>query len=364
MLGNEYRIEVDRADRGQWSQMLELFQDANIYQTWSYGAVRWKEKNLSHLVLRRGDDVVGMAQLRILRLAGIGLGMAYLRWGPLVERHHQPSDLESAKAMACALKAEYIDKRGLSLQVLPNAFTGTPRANLLQSAFLGFNRDPGATSKYRTFVLDLAPPLEELRRRLDAKWRNHLARSEKNNLKVVAGCGIEEFRRFCLLYIQMLERKRFNSTVDTEQFARIQDDLPAPLRMRVLICEHEGKPVAATVTSAIGDSAIYLLGATNDAGLKTQASYLLQWTQIRWLKENGTRWYDLGGIDPERNPGVYSFKKGLSGADVTEINPVVEYQSPLSSAIIKAGLGLQRLTHTSQFNWRLAHLLTKPETQT
>ena len=56
--------------------------------------------------------------------------------------------------------------------------------------------------------------------------------------------------------------------------------------MHVLICQDKGVPVAGIVVSAMGDSAIYLLGATSDAGLNSKGAYLLQWTMIRWLKEN------------------------------------------------------------------------------
>ena len=81
--------------------------------------------------------------------------------------------------------------------------------------------------------------------------------------------------------------------------------------MQIMICEDRGAPVAGLVVSAIGGSAIYLLGATSDDGLKSKGAYLLQWNMIQWLKQNGVRWYDLGGIDPEANRGVYSFKKGI-----------------------------------------------------
>jgi CelD/BcsL family acetyltransferase involved in cellulose biosynthesis len=91
----------------------------------------------------------------------------------------------------------------------------------------------------------------------------------------------------------------------------------------------------------MGDSAIYLLGATNDEGMKSQGAYLLQWTMIKWLKENGIGWYDLGGIDPERNPGVYSFKRGFSGADLTQINPLVACSSIVSSALVRTSLAMQ-----------------------
>ncbi|MEE9432244.1 MAG: hypothetical protein V3V16_14435, partial [Melioribacteraceae bacterium] len=36
-------------------------------------------------------------------------------------------------------------------------------------------------------------------------------------------------------------------------------------------------------------------------------------------KSLGKRWYDLGGIDAEENPGVYTFKTGMGGNEVTSI---------------------------------------------
>jgi len=344
MLDSSWQVEVDRSTPAEWSQMLDLFSDANLYQTWSYGGVRWGANNLSHLVLKRGGEVLGMAQLRIVRPTSFKYGMAYLRWGPLFERRGKPLDPDVAVKLARALEEEYITKRKLFLRVLPNAFAGSPRAALIQSAFCGFTSEPLATSNtYRTFVVDLAPAVEELRKKLDAKWRNHLTRSEKNSLSVVAGNGSDEYRTFCLIYMQMRQRKAFETTVDVEEFARIQEDLPEAHRMRVLICQEKGIPVAGLVISAMGDSAIYLLGATNEEGLKSQGAYLLQWTMMKWLKENGIRWYDLGGIDPVRNPGVYSFKRGFSGDDVTQVNPLVACQSVVSSAVVKAGLAMQRI---------------------
>ena len=106
----------------------------------------------------------------------------------------------------------------------------------------------------------------------------------------------------------------------------------------ILICEQNGMPVAGIVASAMGDSAIYLLGATSDDGLNAKGAYLLQWTMIQWLKENGFTSYDLGGIDPEGNPGVYHFKKGFSGADVSQLSPFVACENVFSSAVVRASL--------------------------
>jgi lipid II:glycine glycyltransferase (peptidoglycan interpeptide bridge formation enzyme) len=145
------------------------------------------------------------------------------------------------------------------------------------------------------------------------------------------------------MYHQMWKRKAFETTVDVEEFGRLQEDLPKSHRMRILICEQDGVPVAGLVASAMGDSAIYLLGATSDDGLNAKGAYLQQWTLIQWLKENGFRSYDLGGIDPEGNPGVYSFKRGLSGTDVLQLTPLVACNSVVSSAIVRASLAAHRV---------------------
>jgi hypothetical protein len=363
MLGSGWQVEVDRAAQAEWSQMLDLFDDANFYQTWSYGAVRWGQKNLSHLVLKRGIEVLGMAQLRIVRPTRFKFGMAYLRWGPLFERRGRPLDPELPVHMARALEEEYIDKRKLFLRIIPNAFVGSPRAAVIQPAFREFIPEPLDTGNtYRTFVLDLAPSIDELRKNLDAKWRNHLKRSEKNGLDVIAGTGSCEYQVFCEIYNQMRRRKTFETTVDVEEFGRIQENLPERQRMRILICQNRGAPVAGLVTTAMGDSAIYLLGATNDEGLRLQGAYLLQWTMIKWLRENGIRWYDLGGIDPERNPGVYSFKRGFSGADLTQINPLVACRSVVSSAIVRASLAMRSAIRRSKAALRFPWPSTQPAT--
>jgi lipid II:glycine glycyltransferase (peptidoglycan interpeptide bridge formation enzyme) len=353
-----WQVDVDRTTSVEWSEMLDLFSDANLYQTWSYGRIRWGEENLSHLILKRDGEVLGMAQLRIVRPTSLKFGMAYVRWGPLCERRGRPLDPEVAVGMAQALEKEYVDKRRLFVRILPNAFSGSPRARVMQSAFSRFTPEPLiAENTYRTFVLDLASSLEELRKGLDPKWRNKLSGAERNDLKIIAGSGSEEYGTFCRIYKNMRDRKAFETTVDVEEFGRIQADLAERHRMRILICEDKGVPVAGLVASAMGDSAIYLLGATSDQGLHSKGAYLLQWTLLQWLKQNEIRWYDLGGIDPEGNPGVYNFKKGMSGSDKCQLNALVASNSTVSSVIAKAGMALERALRSPSGSSQLARTL-------
>jgi hypothetical protein len=337
-MSSSFHAEVDSVTEAEWSALLEEFDDANIYQTWAYGAVRWQEKNLSHLILKHGSAVLGMAQLRIIRPASLPCGVAFLRWGPVYHKRGRELDSGIMQAMAVALRDEYVSKRRLYLEILPNAFSNTPRGELFRSAFLGF--DPGSgisKEEYRTFLLDLSPSLEDLRKKLDKKWRNQLNASSRNQLEVIEGSDSESYREFSGLYRAMWQRKQFYSAVDIDEFHQIQQRLPESQRLKILICRHEQKAVAAVVCSAIGDTAIYLLGATNEDGMKLKASYLLQWKAIEFSKERGLHFYDLGGIDPVANPGVYHFKSGMSGADVSHIDTLIACESRFSANLVRAG---------------------------
>jgi lipid II:glycine glycyltransferase (peptidoglycan interpeptide bridge formation enzyme) len=278
-----------------------------------------------------------------------------LRWGPMCHLQGCELNPETVRTMAEALHQEYVVNRGLYLEILPNAFSGSERAEVFQSGFTGFDSGVGlSTERYRTFVLDLSPTIEELRKKLDSKWRNKLSGAEKNGLRLVEGDTIEAYGVFRRMYAEMWARKKFRTTVNVDEFGRIQERLAGNQRMRVLICLHGEEPVAGIVCSALGESAIYLLGATSDNGLKLKGAHLLQWEMIRRLRDNGVRYYDLGGIDPEENPGVYSFKSGLCGVDVSNDSSFSACDNPLSAGLVKAGKilrgsfqGLQARTRSS-----------------
>jgi lipid II:glycine glycyltransferase (peptidoglycan interpeptide bridge formation enzyme) len=115
--------------------------------------------------------------------------------------------------------------------------------------------------------------------------------------------------------------------------------------MRIFLCEKDGQTLNAIVVSALGDSGIYLLGATSEEGLKPRGAYLLQWRALQWLKERGCRWYDLGGINPETNPGVFHFKSGLGGKDVRQL-PALELSGNwMSTFCVRAAENGRSLVH-------------------
>lgn len=315
-----FDVQTDGQSRESWGDILAQFDDASIYQTWAYGAVRWGSHNLSHMVIRRGGQILAAAQLRIVQLPLIPAGVAYLRWGPMCQVTGSVFDPVLVFGTISALQQEYVKRRGLALQVIPAAFLGSDRAVTFRSAFerAGMHADP-SLSNYRTVVVDLSPVPEVMRKRLNQKWRNQLNSSEKNGLTFEVSDSGEGYSEFERLYEIMWQRKQFETSVDVREFGRIQELISGPKTMQTFIARKDGLPIAALVCSLLGNTAIYLLGATNQKARELKAAYFLQWQAMLWLKEHGACAYDLGGIDSEANPGGYHFKSGFGGLEVTQV---------------------------------------------
>jgi lipid II:glycine glycyltransferase (peptidoglycan interpeptide bridge formation enzyme) len=80
--------------------------------------------------------------------------------------------------------------------------------------------------------------------------------------------------------------------------------------------------------------------------MRTCASYLVQWQILTQLAALGVSQYDLNGIDPVANPGVYHFKKGLAGRLGTEVTFAGHFQALEASLTNQSLLLVERLRRT------------------
>jgi lipid II:glycine glycyltransferase (peptidoglycan interpeptide bridge formation enzyme) len=196
--------------------------------------------------------------------------------------------------------------------------------------------------RYRTLLSNINRPIEDIRRNLDQKWRNCLNNVEKKSYSIRSSTDPELFTEFCTLFEQLIQRKQFEVDLDARFYAQVQEHLANSERFHISIVDVKGQPVAGHVSSMLGDTCVYLLGASNQEGLRSKASYLLQWHIIQVAHKQDCQWYDLGGIDPEDNPGVYHFKQGLGGIDITAPGPFELSPSKLKGCLVAGGEYLYR----------------------
>lgn len=356
-----YTAEVDNLDKNKWHESLVNFDDATLYQTWSFGAVRWGEKKMSHLILKKNNIIVSMAQLRIAKLIGLKAGAAYLNWGPLWKLRDQKRAILHLQNMIRALYIEYVDRRGFMLRILPKIIPESEKDaiyNIFKEENYDYSPDP-----QQTVVVDLSPTMEELRRDLPKGIRHSLNAAARYNLEL---SEINEEKSFSIvldIFKEMQRRKNFVAFGSPEEIIAVYKDLSDSIKQKMIICKHEGEPVAVIGWQTIGFYGFPVVACTGDKALKLKAGTLLFWKMIEYYKEHGFIGCDLAGVNPQKNPGGYFFKKSLAGRNYIETEHYIgqfdAYKKFLSFLFFKGGVLMRDLHRVLRSNFFTKSLLQK-----
>lgn len=323
-------VLVEHVSKDAWDSLLEGFEDATLYQSWAYGAVHWGTNGLSHMVVREAGSPIGLAQVRLVAFPLKLGGIAYVTRGPLWRPVGQPDDPARFDLVVRAVLDEYCVKRGCYLRIVPQIFGGDDHASVGCLSRAGFRL---AGRPYRTILVDLRPSLDELRAGMRTKWRQVLNKAEKRGYEVVEGTDDSLFEEVYRLYQEMHQRKQYAEFVNPAAFRAMQSLLPSGRRLRLLVCRQDGESVAGVAWAAFGETGFPVFGGAGNRALGQDASYVMHWQFLQSMKREGLRYCDLGGINPERNPGSYLFKTGLAkktGVDITLIGEFDACRNPVS----------------------------------
>lgn len=326
---------IQTVHRDEWCSLVRGFSDHNYRQSWDYAEAMAARAGAvaEHVLVASGDQPLGLASVRVKSMPGTGI--AYVSGGPLLRTLDEAGRSSRLDTVLAALVGRYVRERHLVLRVAPTV--GEPAWTRDQErAFLsaGFRPAPGVAG-YDTIVVDLAPPVEEVRAALASKWRYHLRKAEGADLVLRWGTDASLFDEFRPLFDEFVTRKSFAVELGAEFYGSLQRTLPDHERLYLAIASLDGEPAAGIVLSILGDTAVYLLGASNDAGRRTCAPYLLQWRAINEARARGLRWYDLGGIDRTGNPGVYRFKARTGGIETSAAGPYEIAPGPVRAAAVR-----------------------------
>lgn len=313
-----YQLTINSINEMEWDQKLAEFSDANIYQSWAYAKVYYREKKI-RMALYHENDLVAIALVRSLPLPYIRAGFTYIPMGPVWQKKGCNPDWKVFEAMVSAIKGEFSLRRGTYVRLLPNLFEDEAETAKSILENLGYTwRGPTR----RTLVVDLTRPLEEIKAGLRKKWRYCLRCASNESLELEFGMSGNLLVEAHRVYKEMLRRKKFAEFVNQEKLFRVQAILPNDVKLKVLTCKKGGETIGAIVWSEIGETGRPVFAATGDQGLKTHASYLLWWTMIEKMKEAGCKRVDLGGINQQRNPGGYVFKSGIANKQGKDVHYV------------------------------------------
>lgn len=317
--------ELVPLDRVAWEEVVRDFLDYSYRQSWAYGVQLAGRRGAAteHVAIRCGGETIAVADVRIKRLPVVGGGLAFVSGGPLVRRAAGAGDeLERFDLAVEALRREFVQRRGLTLRVMAPLGIEEHNAELAERLRVAGFVPSRHSLPYRTVLLDVTRPLDDIRADLHKHWRRQLNTAGRRELEMTFGTEPERFEHVARMSDALRVRKGYELDLDARFYAAVQQGLEERDRLVVGLVRKNGVPVAGNITAIHGDTAVYLVGASTEDGLDDRAGYLMHWRTIELVRERGLRWYDLGGIDPIANPGVTSFKLRTNGLDVTAAGPL------------------------------------------
>lgn len=258
-----------------------------------------------YLQISDGDIILGLANVRIKKLPILPLGFAMITHGPTL----LSTNKGDFPRICEAVRAYLVDNLGLSLKLNPAPDFNDPSNEIQLHGF-----EPIYGSEYETFFIDLNQDLDLIRKNFNGKWRTDLNRGQKGDVRIISSSKPQDFFKFEPILSQLAAEKGFNPPQDAGFFARIAEFVQTGENIVVHLAYQDDRVIGGHIGAYSGNTAVYLLGATNAEGRNLRASFLLQWAAIIYAKNRGQKYYDLGGVDEANNPDVYRFKKRMGGA--------------------------------------------------
>jgi hypothetical protein len=207
------------------------------------------------------------------------------------------------------LKQQFSPWRRQFLQLMPELPDEPENRTLMKRA--GFTRIMTGTS---TIWIDLSPSEAELRGRLSGNWRNQLKKAEQSSMSIAVG-GAKPKHYNWLLEKEIEQRQlRGYSAVPLGLVPAYRDTIVNALQSPPVlsVTAHEGgTQIAGALFLLHGNSATYHIGWAGDRGRTLNAQNNVLFSAMLALKERGTKWLDMGGVDTGPQAAIARFKFGL-----------------------------------------------------
>lgn len=288
-----------------WDILLQSYPNYTVFQSYAWGdhKARFGWSPL-RLVLRKGDAVCAMAQV-LIRHFPFGLGIVWVPGGPLGQINLFDNDFRKAIQRAAGLTFLYCrinfmqsDSTDNSSALSVNGWQKCPKPLL-----------SGLSLSYQPMID------EETRLQMSSgNWRHNYRRSAKRGLAAYLWKNPDP-EVIMSAYVSMQKYKQLREQVTLAEVASLISLFSN--RCLIVRCDDEqGNLLALRGALTLGGKGWDTFAAATPAGRKVYASHAAFWELMRQCANEKIEWYDMGGVDPEVNKGVYDFKKGVGGLDL------------------------------------------------
>ena len=188
------------------------------------------------------------------------------------------------------------------------------------------------------YVVDLSPPPDRLLAACSENHRRNVRKAQKQNLTVRVATDAAAADDHAALFQQSMDRRaaRGEDVPAGGDAARVRRLLAAGAG-RLVRVERDGQALTSLCILSTPERAYYHSGGSAPDGMKLGSSHLAMWSAMERCRDEGVRWFCLGGASERDGPGLTAFKQGFGPVAV-----------PLAHAVYEMDLG---------FPWSVARRL-------
>lgn len=300
---NLNNISLKQIDNQEdWDNYYNSISFSNISQSWSYGEAQKKRLNLKVKRYLISIDNLPKAIVQVLSKKFIFCSVNRINRGPLLLNGY--NNLEQ---MSIILKL--FDKFN-ELKSL-NFLSFSPEIEFNEDNILLNNKNDSFYFNYPTWkssTINLLDTEDNLRSKLDSKWRNMLNTSQKEGILIKEENSLLQLNKIIDLNIDDQKKKNFKG-INSE----LLKNYLLSSNFIILSAYYNNEHISSICISLHGTTATYLIGWSNELGRKKKTMNLLLWNSIIYLKKNGYKIYDLGGVDKSVSYGIFKFKNDMGG---------------------------------------------------
>ncbi|CAN5568401.1 hypothetical protein BH20ACI4_BH20ACI4_04000 [soil metagenome] len=302
----DWKLLTEEEAARNWNKYLNCFSDCSPFQTYEFGQ---SNKDFGwlpvHLVAFDKNGKPAAMMLGLMRRFPFGFGFMWCVGGPVGAAENWSENLPQIVREIFKLKHLYFRFRCDRARNIKDVLT-LYHKNWMPSFY---PMTSGLTMK-----LDISRDSETIFSELSGKWRRNLRLARKNDITVKRSINpdIDELRR---IFDELEKRKGLPPLFSSE-------------KLETLFKHHRGNLILFRGEDGAGDLLSFrgvlvngnqgcdFFAATGEKGRKMLASYIVFWDVLEHCRDLGVTAYDLGGIDPFANRGVYTFKKETGAKEV------------------------------------------------
>lgn len=286
-------MDVKRADDPRlWDKRLCAYVYPPFTQLWAWGDAQ--ERLGKHVVRYWTEGSHGWMLTQWIQEARGPLRYWLAPQGPVIPEGTTEEELcafvEGCRALLPGARARVLFDR------IEPRVRSTERIIEEPPAFV-FGKRVRSLNPATSFLVCLEGTIDDIFERMHKKTRYNIRLAERHAV-IVRGGTAEDIPVFLRLMHETAERDEFLGH-DPGYLRTIVETLTRSGHGRLRIAECLGKPLAANLEVLCGDTVMYLYGASSSEDREKMAPYALQWSAVFAARQEGFRWYDFGGGNPE-----------------------------------------------------------------